>query len=171
MIEHFLDGYGAHRLSERCAGRQPRMMRYCPDDIGAAVTKRNAPGDSRILSETSPKKMRSAAKKAPVSRRNTDVKKCETIQKQHCAEQGTAWPAEWRLYAKRNFARRSQKSKTYFSGEGVSASSLSSLRGMPRCSTEVEKTIWVRVRPNFCRWLMNWSSSCVVRNSTSMSIL
>ena len=30
-----------------------------------------------------------------------------------------------------------------------------SATGTPRCSTGVEKTICVRVRPNCCRWLMN----------------
>ena len=33
--------------------------------------------------------------------------------------------------------------------------SSSSATGTPRCSTGVEKTICVRVRPNCCRWLMN----------------
>ena len=50
------------------------------------------------------------------------------------------------------------------------AYSSGSIAGMPRCSTEVEKTICVRVRPKRCSWLMNWSSSCVVRKQTLMSM-
>ena len=33
-----------------------------------------------------------------------------------------------------------------------------SIAEMPRCSTGVEKTICVRVRPKRCSWLINWSS-------------
>ena len=54
---------------------------------------------------------------------------------------------------------------------GCTGSSSSTLTGTPRCSTGVENTICVRVRPNCCKWLMNWSNSCVVANSTSISIL
>ena len=51
-----------------------------------------------------------------------------------------------------------------------SAYSSGSIAGMPRCSTDVEKTICVRVRPKRWSWLMNWSSSCVVRKHTLMSM-
>ena len=45
-----------------------------------------------------------------------------------------------------------------------------SIAEMPRCSTGVEKTICVRVRPKRCSWLINWSSSCVVWKQTSTSM-
>ena len=45
-----------------------------------------------------------------------------------------------------------------------------SIAEMPRCSTGVEKTICVRVRPKRCSWLINWSSSCVVWKHTSTSM-